>query len=81
MLKKRLLCNFDPAPRVRNEIHKSKWTPYYQTKLDGESEKNNRFVPKELFFDQIRFLEKTTLNLLFEREIYYLYLSYYLCLT
>jgi hypothetical protein len=36
-----------------------KLTPHYQTELDGESEKNNRFVPRELLFlTKIRFLEK-----------------------
>jgi hypothetical protein len=29
---------------------KNKWTPHYQTELDGESEKNNRFAPRELLF-------------------------------
>jgi hypothetical protein len=29
---------------------KNKWTPDYQTELDGESEKNNRFAPRELLF-------------------------------
>ena len=38
------------------EVQKNKWTPHYQTEFDGESEKNNRFVPRELFFlDQIPF--------------------------
>jgi hypothetical protein len=43
--KKRLICNFDPTPRGRNEVQKNKWTP-----LNGESEKNNRFAPRELLF-------------------------------
>jgi hypothetical protein len=33
-----------------NEIQKNKWTPNYQTEFDGESEKNNLFVPRELLF-------------------------------
>ena len=32
------------------EVQKNKWTPHYQTELDGESEKNNRFVPRKHFF-------------------------------
>jgi hypothetical protein len=50
MTKKRLICNFDPNPRGRNEVQKNKWTPHYQTELNGESEKNNRFAPRELLF-------------------------------
>jgi hypothetical protein len=38
------------TPRGRNEVQKNKWTPHYQTVLDGESEKNNRFASRELLF-------------------------------
>jgi hypothetical protein len=43
------LC-FDPTPKGRNQIQKNKWTPHYQTKFDGESEKNNHSAPRELLF-------------------------------
>jgi hypothetical protein len=39
------MCNFDPTPRGRNEVQNNKWTTPYQTELNGESEKNNRFAP------------------------------------
>ena len=42
--------NFDTTFRGRNEVQKNKWTPHYQTEFDGESEKNNRYVPRELLF-------------------------------
>ena len=32
------------------EVQKNKWTPHCQTEFDGESEKNNRFAPRGLFF-------------------------------
>ena len=38
----RLICNFDPTPRGRSSD--------YQTELDGESEKNKQFSPRELLF-------------------------------
>jgi hypothetical protein len=44
------MINFDPTPRGRNEVQKNKPTPYGLTELDGESEKNNRFSPRELSF-------------------------------
>ena len=44
------ICNFDPTFRGRYEVQKNKWTPHCQTEFDGESEKNNRFVPGELLF-------------------------------
>ena len=40
------------------EVLKNKCTPHYQKEFDGESEKNNRFVPRELIFDQIPFFKK-----------------------
>ena len=48
--KKRIICNFDSTFRGRNEVQKNKWTPHYQTEFDGESEKNNRFAPREHLF-------------------------------
>ena len=48
--KKRLVQNFDTTFGGRNEVQKNKWTPQYQTGFEGESEKNNRFVPRELLF-------------------------------
>ena len=48
--KKRLVQNFDTTFRGRNEVQKNKWTPQYKTRFEGESEKNNRFVPRELLF-------------------------------
>ncbi len=55
--------NFDTTFRGRNEVQKNKWTPYYKTEFDGESEKNNRFVPRELLFlTKYRFLKKRLLN-------------------
>ena len=50
MKKKRIICNFDTTFRGRYEVQKNKWTPHCQTEFDGESEKNNRFVPGELLF-------------------------------
>ena len=44
--KSRLICNFDPTPRGRNE---NKWTPHYQTELDRESKRNNRFATRDRF--------------------------------
>ena len=48
--KKRFICNFDSNPSGRTEVQKNKRTPHYQTELDGESEKNNRFAPRKLLF-------------------------------
>jgi hypothetical protein len=48
--KKRNICKFDTTLRGRNEVQKNKLTPHYQTEFDGESEKNNRFAPRELLF-------------------------------
>ena len=42
--------NFDPPFWGRNEVQKNNWTPHCQTEFDGESEKNDRFVPRELLF-------------------------------
>jgi hypothetical protein len=42
--------NFDPTFRGRYEVQKNKWTPHCQTEFDGESGKNDRFVPRELLF-------------------------------
>jgi len=50
MKKKRIICNLDTTFRGRNKVQKNKWTPHYQTEFDGESEKNNRFAPRELLF-------------------------------
>jgi hypothetical protein len=44
------MLNFDPTPRGRNEVQKNKPTPYCLTEFHGESEKNNRFTPRELSF-------------------------------
>ncbi len=48
--KKLIICNFDPTFRGRYEVQKNKWTPYCLTEFHGESEKNDRFVPRELLF-------------------------------
>ncbi len=50
MKKKRIICNCDTTFKVRYEVQKNKWTPYCQTEFGGESEKNNRFEPRELLF-------------------------------
>ena len=64
--KKHLLYNFDQTPRGRSEVQKNKWTPDYQTELNGKSEKNNRFMPRELLFlTKYRLKKNTTLNHLF----------------
>jgi hypothetical protein len=42
--------NFDTTFLDPNEVQKNKRTRHYQTEFDGESEKNKRFVPRELLF-------------------------------
>jgi hypothetical protein len=44
------IITFDPNPRGRNEVQKNYWTPYCLTEFHMESEKNNRFSPRELSF-------------------------------
>ena len=45
-----LYATLTPTLRGRYEVQKNKWTPQCQTEFDGESEKNDRFVPRELLF-------------------------------
>jgi hypothetical protein len=67
--------NFDPTPRGRNEAQKNKPTPpYCLTEFHEESEKNNRFSPRELSFLAKWFFLKMALKLLsyyqFEMKIF-----------
>jgi hypothetical protein len=62
-LAKSSAINFDPTLRDRNEVQKNKPTPCSLTEFREESEKNNRFSPRELLFlGQNGFLKKLPLT-------------------
>jgi hypothetical protein len=44
------MCNFVPTPQGRNEVQKNKWSPHYQTELDGESEKKTVLHLENFYF-------------------------------
>ena len=60
--KKRLTCNFDPTPRGRNEVQKLKGHHIIRQNLMESPKKITVLCLENFYFDQMRFLEKTTLK-------------------